>query len=86
LFHGYSPDKSDSRWLFSAPTGENKPPVKHGGALFAPTTSPDSKGRSDSLDDTTEANFFVKNESWKAHLMRETITALCPNITGLFFG
>jgi hypothetical protein len=77
---------SGLRWLFWAPTGEHKPPVQRGGALFTTTTRPYPKGRGDSLDDTTETNIFVKNESWKAHFVGQTITPLCLKILGLFFG
>lgn len=55
------------RWLFSATTCEHEPPVKLGGALFAPTASSDSKSRCHSLDDTPDADVFIEDESWNAY-------------------
>jgi hypothetical protein len=53
--------------LFSATTREDEPPVKRGGALFAPTTGFDSKARRGSLDDSSETHIFIKDESRKAY-------------------
>ena len=58
------------------PSGEDKPAVERGGTTFASDAGPDPNRVSCALDDITEANFLLGDETWQAHSMGPAFAGL----------
>jgi hypothetical protein len=58
------------------PSGEDKPAVERAGATFAAGAGSDPNRVSRALDDITEANFLLRDESWQADSVRPAFACL----------
>ena len=58
------------------PSGEDKPTVQRGGTTFAAGAGRDPNRVSRALDDVTEANFLLGDETWQAHSIGPVFASL----------
>ena len=76
------PCDSPSKNSLLASPRENEPAVERGGPAFAAAAGLNAKRIGRTLDDIAQANIFVSDETWEAHLVR--LAARC-SILSCFF-